>query len=97
MINPSIKGLESEGLATITFKSITRSDCEEKIQREMFGNIVLTGGNTMFPGMRARIEKEIDNLVSTNINIKVVAPERRHYSAWLGGSILSTMDSFQDK
>ena len=30
------------------------------------------------------------------VNIKVVAPPDRNYSAWIGGSVLSSLATFQD-
>eukprot|EP00330_Aristerostoma_sp_ATCC50986_P008923 CAMPEP_0114578824 /NCGR_PEP_ID=MMETSP0125-20121206/3323_1 /TAXON_ID=485358 ORGANISM="Aristerostoma sp., Strain ATCC 50986" /NCGR_SAMPLE_ID=MMETSP0125 /ASSEMBLY_ACC=CAM_ASM_000245 /LENGTH=51 /DNA_ID=CAMNT_0001769199 /DNA_START=280 /DNA_END=435 /DNA_ORIENTATION=- len=31
------------------------------------------------------------------MKIKVVAPPERKYSAWLGGSIVASLDSFEEK
>jgi len=33
--------------------------CEQDIKRDLFRNIVLAGGCTMFKGMQARMKKEI--------------------------------------
>lgn len=62
----------------------------------MYANIVLSGGNTMFPGMAERIHHELANrrygLADTKIN--VIAPPERKYSVWLGGSILASLSTF---
>jgi actin-related protein len=56
---------------------------------------VLSGGSTMFPGIAERMTKEMTALAPESIRIKVVAPPERKYSVWIGGSILSSMSTFQ--
>ena len=48
----------------------------------------------MFPGFADRMHKEIAALAPSSMKIKVV-PQEHKYSAWLGGSILSSMPAFQ--
>ena len=63
--------------------------CTQKISQKMsttfqdlFSNIVLAGGTTMFPGLPERLEKELQALAPTPI--EVVALERRNLSFnWL--------------
>ncbi len=47
----------------------------------------------MFQGFDLRLQKEIVNLAPSNIRVKVIAPPERRYTAWIGGSILSTLSS----
>jgi len=51
----------------------------------------------MFSGLQERMLKEIQKLAPSTISskIKVVAPVERKYSAWIGGSILTNLTSFQ--
>jgi len=46
-----------EGIHKTTYESIVK--CENEIKKDLFKNIVLAGGCTMFEGMQARIRKEI--------------------------------------
>ena len=48
----------------------------------------------MFRGFAERISKEISELASPTVSVKVYAPPERKYSAWIGGSILSSLASF---
>jgi len=48
---------DQDGIHKTTYDSIQK--CEQEIKRDLFRNIVLAGGNTMFEGMQARIRKEI--------------------------------------
>ena len=50
----------------------------------------------MFPGMAARMTKELSALAPSTMKVKVVAPEERKYSVWIGGSILASLATFQN-
>merc|ERR1712173_44230 len=41
------------------------------------------------------IQKEIVALAPPSMKIKIVAPPERKYSVWIGGSILSSLSTFQ--
>jgi len=49
----------------------------------------------MFPGINDRLAKEISTLAPSSVKVKVVAPAERKYSVWIGGSVLSTLATFQ--
>jgi len=48
----------------------------------------------MFPGITARLGSEIQSLAPASVRVKVIAPEERKYSVWIGGSILSSLSTF---
>lgn len=37
----------------------------------LYGNVLLTGGNTKFPGFRDRVERELRELVPDHIQVQV--------------------------
>ena len=63
---------------------------------DLFANIVLSGGSTMFPGIADRMQKEITALAPDSMvrMIKMIAPPERKYSVWIGGSILASLSPF---
>ena len=69
--------------------------CDVDIRKELYGNIVLSGGTTMYPGLAERIHNEIKALAPPTIKLGVVAPPERKYSVWIGGSILASLSTFQ--
>jgi len=69
--------------------------CDVDIRKDLYGNIVLSGGTTMFDGVAERMEKEIKALAPQSMKIKIVAPPERKYSVWIGGSILASLSTFQ--
>jgi hypothetical protein len=70
--------------------------CDLDIRRDLYGNVVLSGGTTMFPGISDRMQKELTNLSPSSIKVKIVAPPERKYSVWIGGSILASLSTFQN-
>jgi actin len=49
----------------------------------------------MFAAIGERMTKELKAVVPSTMKIKVVAPPERKYSLWIGGSILSSLSTFQ--
>jgi len=94
LFQPSLIGKENKGIHGLTEDSIKK--CDIDIRRDLYTNCVLSGGSTMFPGIDKRLEKELTALAPPAIKIKIVAPPERKYSVWIGGSILSSLSTFQD-
>jgi actin-related protein len=94
MFQPSMIGREDMGIHDITFQTISK--CDIDVRRELYSNIVLSGGTTMFPGMADRLAKELTSLVPPNMKIKIIAAPERKYSVWIGGSILASLHTFQE-
>ena len=93
LFQPSFLGMESAGIHETTYNSIMK--CDVDIRKYLYGNTVLSGGNTMYPGINDRMQKEITVLAPTSMKVKVVAPPERKYATWLGGSILASLSTFQ--
>jgi actin beta/gamma 1 len=93
LFQPSLIGKEASGVHDCTFQTIMK--CDVDIRRDLYANIVLSGGTTMFPGIAERISKELTALAPSTMKIKVVAPPERKYSVWIGGSILASLSTFQ--
>ena len=85
--------LEIDGIHKYTFESIMK--CENDIKKDLFKNIILAGGCTMFDRMKERMKKEIQALAPSPMGPEVDAPADRKYSCWLGGAILSQIDKFE--
>lgn len=72
--------------------------CDVDVRRELYSGIVLTGGTALFGTLRDRLEKELSEVAPNMVKVKVVAPANaveRRYSTWIGGSILSSLGTFQ--
>jgi actin-related protein len=93
LFKPSLVGLEQDGIHQTAYNSIVQ--CDVDVRAEMYGNTVLAGGTTMFPGMDVRMTKELTSLAPPSMRIRVVAPPERKYSAWIGGSLMASHPTFQ--
>jgi len=93
LFQPSFVGKEASGIHDTTFQSIMK--CDVDIRKDLYANVVLSGGTTMFQGIGERVTKELTALAPSTMKIKVVAPPERKYSVWIGGSILSSLSTFQ--
>ena len=82
----------SMGIHEAICNSITKCDW---ITKDLFANIVLSGGVTLFPGIVERLQKEISLLAPPTMEIKIIAPPERKYSVWIGGSIMASLSTFQ--
>lgn len=80
----------------MVYDSITR--CDMDIRKELYGNVIVTGGNTLFAGFTERLLKRLNDLTTQNLKVKLIAPtssSERRFSTWIGGSILGSLGSFQ--
>jgi len=93
LFQPTMIGKEAQGIHDCTFQTIMK--CDVDIRRDLYANIVMSGGTTMYPGIAERMTKELTALAPSTMKIKVVAPPERKYSVWIGGSILASLSTFQ--
>ena len=73
--------------------------CDTDIRRELWGNVVLSGGGSLLPGLPERLHARLNEIVpQMSMKVKVVAastPSERRWATWIGGSILASLGSFQ--
>jgi actin beta/gamma 1 len=93
LFQPALIGKEASGVHDTMFQTIMK--CDVDIRKDLYANIVLSGGSTMYDGIAERLTKEIVALAPQTMKIKVVAPPERKYSVWIGGSILASLSTFQ--
>lgn len=89
---PAMIGTERDGIFNSIYNSILKVDVD--LRQDMYRNIVLSGGSTLFDGMADRLVKELTALAPSSMKLKVVAPPERKYSSWIGGSIVSSLSDF---
>ena len=85
--------MEAAGIHELTYNSIMK--CDVDIRKDLYANVVMSGGTTMYAGIADRLSKEITALAPASMKIKIIAPPERKYSVWIGGSILASLGSFQ--
>merc|ERR1711920_1153912 len=82
LFQPQFLGLEQEGIHKLTFSSIMK--CDVDIRKDLYGNVP------------ERVQQEVKALAPDSMTIKIIAPPERKYSVWIGGSILSSLSTFEE-
>ena len=62
-------GKEFDGIHELTYKSIMKADVD--VRKDLYANIVLSGGTTMYAGIAERLSKEVTTLAPSSMKIKV--------------------------
>ena len=93
LFDPSISGSEYDGIDKLTYNSIMR--CDIDVRRELYENIILSGGSTMYEGLPERLQKELKRLAPSSINVGILARPERKYCVWIGGAVVSSLSTFK--
>eukprot|EP01083_Nonionella_stella_P314195 1130937_1 len=126
LFDPKLVGVDSGGIHQVLHETVM--GCDADIHMDLFENIVLAGGNTMFDGIADRLKHEMSQMVLIkkylvdgylrtyhrekskmfSIDVidlmtkyaatipSVIAPPERKYSSWIGGSILTSLSTFEE-
>merc|ERR1712154_81425 len=70
LFNPSTIGMEQEGIHQLLYGSIMK--CDVDIRKELYGNVVLSGGSSCYPGIQERLTKEIETLAPQSMKVNIV-------------------------
>ncbi|KAN0063257.1 Centractin [Thecaphora frezii] len=93
LFNPELRGLECPGVHQIIMDAINRVDLD--LRRDLYANVVLSGGTTLTKGFGDRLLVEVKKLSVGQMKVKIFAPPERKYSTWIGGSILASLSTFK--
>jgi actin-related protein len=94
LFQPAFIGIEMDGIHKLTFQSIMK--CDVDIRKDLYNNVVMSGGTTMYQNIAERMQAELKALAPESMTIKIIAPPERKYSVWIGGSILSSLSTFAE-
>ena len=96
LFNPEIIGIEINiyNIGETCNKAIQQ--CDDELRKDLYNNIYLVGGTSMFYGLPERLTNEIKGFASELMKeeVRVIADIDRKNAAWLGGAILSSISTF---
>lgn len=92
LFNPSLNGFSYDSIHKLVVKSI--ESCPANMKKDLYANIILSGGPTMFEGFQERLEKEIKLSSPSKYNAKVAASPERMYATWIGQSIWGSLATY---
>ncbi|GMF86046.1 unnamed protein product [Aspergillus oryzae] len=81
------------GVHQIVQDAITRTDLD--LRKDLYLNIVLSGGSTLCKNFPDRLMREIKRLAVEDMKIRISAPAERKYTTWIGGGILAGLGTFR--
>lgn len=93
LFKPALDGREHDGIHQLTYKSIMR--CDMDVRKDLYENVILSGGSTMYDKLPERLEKELIEQAPKSMKINITAMPERKYSVWIGGSVISALSTFQ--
>eukprot|EP01090_Pellita_catalonica_P011858 TRINITY_DN2446_c0_g2_i1.p2 TRINITY_DN2446_c0_g2~~TRINITY_DN2446_c0_g2_i1.p2 ORF type:complete len:340 (+),score=57.24 TRINITY_DN2446_c0_g2_i1:152-1021(+) len=100
LFSPSRIGRMEGGVHELVNYSMRK--CHFSIWPALKRGIVVAGGSTLFPGFVARLQEELEAKLATQFDtgkkaarIKIAQADDRKYSAWVGGSIMASLQTFQ--
>ncbi|XP_012939759.1 actin [Aplysia californica] len=94
LFQPGLLGMETPGIHQATYNSIIK--CDVDIRFNLYTDMVMCGGSTMYPGFADRMFKEMRALAPPSMKLKVLTfPERKNLS-FKGGSMFASMSTFKD-
>jgi actin-related protein len=96
LFQPEILGRNFDGIHKICCSNIIKANQPDEITRDLFSNIVLSGGSTVFPGLPYRFAQEIKMLAPSYVSPNVLTVVGRENNAWIGGSIVASLSAFQE-
>lgn len=70
--------------------------CPQDSKRDLLANVFLSGGVTTMRGFQERFERELKKQVPHAVGYMRVFSDERSYAVWSGGSVLASVDAFED-
>ncbi|XP_071791949.1 actin-related protein 6-like [Asterias amurensis] len=92
LFHPSDISIQEQGLSEAIVHVI--NNCPADMRPHLFKNILLTGGNAMFPGYKERVESDVRSMAPAQYEVSVTKPDHPITDAWEGGKLLSKSKNF---
>ncbi|CAA7027404.1 unnamed protein product [Microthlaspi erraticum] len=93
LFQPADLGMNQAGLAECIVRAV--SSCHSYLQPVLYQSIILTGGSTLFPQLKERLERELRPLVPDHFDVKITTQEDPILGVWRGGSLLASSPDFE--
>lgn len=74
--------------------------CDIDLRPALYGTVIVTGGNTLITGFTDRLQLDLSSRTPPSMRLKLIhssasQPVERRFGAWIGGSILASLGTFQ--
>uniref|UniRef100_A0A224YQK8 Actin-like protein 6B n=1 Tax=Rhipicephalus zambeziensis TaxID=60191 RepID=A0A224YQK8_9ACAR len=92
----SAPGQTMMGVAQVVTTSVGM--CDIDIRPSLYGSVTITGGNTLLQGFTERLNRDLSAKTPPSMRLKIISTNgtaERRFGAWIGGSILASLGTFQ--
>lgn len=72
--------------------------CDVDIRPSLYNSVVVTGGNSFLQGFPERLNRDLSVRIPSSMRLKIISANgsaERRFGAWIGGSILASIGTFQ--
>ncbi|VDN59441.1 unnamed protein product [Dracunculus medinensis] len=94
-----LKGIDKSILMSVSQIAATSCGmCDIDIRPTLYSSLMVTGGNSLIMGFTERLNHDLALKCPPTIKLRVNAaptPMERRFGAWIGGSILASLGTFQ--
>lgn len=66
------------------------------LRTPLYSHVLLSGGNTLFKGIHEKLHTEIKKLAPKHMKVKLHTPSNRKIACWSGGSIITSLGTFNN-
>ena len=95
LFRPSYIGKEGPGIHEICHYSIQK--CDIDLRKELYYNIILSGGTTMIKGLSERLTEDLKIILGGALSEVRVKPSENKFAIWQGGAIASNLEPFKSQ
>jgi actin-related protein len=94
LFHPALVGKECSGVVGVAAEAIRK--CDLDIRRDMYSNIFLAGGSSLFSNFCNRFLADMTKHTPKDCKVRLMAPSNRKMMAWTGASSLTQLPNFKD-
>lgn len=72
--------------------------CDVDLRPALYGTVIVTGGNSLIGGFTDRLQMDLSSRTPPSMRLKLIHASQsaeRRFGAWIGGSILASLGTFQ--
>jgi len=97
-LKPILQGVGNTMLGIGHVVTTSVGMCDIDIRPGLYGSVIVTGGNSLIQGFTERLNRDLSAKTPPSMRLKIISANgtvERRFGAWIGGSILASLGSFQ--
>lgn len=94
LFKPHLNGFEFAGIDKSLFVAVNK--VHPSHIKDMYSNVILSGGTSMFNGLQERIKNEISKLAPPIMKVNVCSANKQNCAAWIGAAYFASLENFNE-